>query len=377
MSQLLKTGLVLSGGGAKGAYHVGVIKALYELDVQIDAISGASIGALNGAIIAASCSLEQGYQRLAKIWELLAAQTPLEVNKSSVATVPAYLSLLSGFGMRVHPALFATYLAYRTSKSATQTLNEKLNLPITAALAQFFEFVDNKYQPKKSVLNNDPLQRLIDSYLDWEGLQQGTPFYVSVYKSQGGLLDLADCALAMLNLKETRPSDFFCLQQLPESEQKQALMASAALPLLYESQKIQGHHYTDGGQGGWSTAQGNTPITPLVKHGCNLVIVTHLSDGSFWDRHQFPETTVIDIRPQQSISRDGMTDLLAFHPDRIPSWIEQGYQDTMACMQKIKTALENRQKLASAIQNQQIAEQSMLDSGERLQSVLSKLRVKP
>ena len=46
-----KLGLVLSGGGAKGAYHVGVIKALYELGIQIDMLSGASIGALNGAVL--------------------------------------------------------------------------------------------------------------------------------------------------------------------------------------------------------------------------------------------------------------------------------------------------------------------------------------
>lgn len=374
MNQLLKTGLVLSGGGAKGAYHVGVIKALHELDVQIDAISGASIGALNGAIVAASPSLEQGYQRLAEIWGLLAKQTPLSINNGTVAAIPAYLSLLSGFGMRVHPTLFASYLAYRTSKAAINALDEKLNHPITASLSQFFELVDKKLQPKASVLNNDPLQQLINTYLDWDGLQKGTPFYVSVYKSNSGLIDLTECALAMLSLKETRPSDFFCLQQLPASEQKQALMASAALPLLYESHKIQGSHYTDGGQGGWSTLQGNTPITPLIKHGCNLVIVTHLSDGSFWDRHQFPETTVIDIRPQRTTSRDGIADLLAFQPDRIPSWIDQGYEDTMACMAKIKEALENRQKLARTMQSQRVAEGTMLDSADRLQSALKKLK---
>lgn len=47
-----KIGLVLSGGGAKGAYQVGVVRALAEMNIKIGAISGASIGALNGAIIA-------------------------------------------------------------------------------------------------------------------------------------------------------------------------------------------------------------------------------------------------------------------------------------------------------------------------------------
>ncbi len=48
----LKTGLVLSGGGGKGAYEAGVITALYDLDMaeKIKAVSGSSIGALNALV---------------------------------------------------------------------------------------------------------------------------------------------------------------------------------------------------------------------------------------------------------------------------------------------------------------------------------------
>jgi len=49
----MKTGLVLSGGGARGSAHIGVLKALEELHVQIDAISGVSAGAVIGACYAA------------------------------------------------------------------------------------------------------------------------------------------------------------------------------------------------------------------------------------------------------------------------------------------------------------------------------------
>ncbi len=45
-------GLVLEGGGARGAYHIGVYRALTELGMKIDGVAGTSIGALNGAIIA-------------------------------------------------------------------------------------------------------------------------------------------------------------------------------------------------------------------------------------------------------------------------------------------------------------------------------------
>ena len=43
-------GIVLSGGGTKGAYQVGMLKALRELGIKIKAITGVSIGALNAAM---------------------------------------------------------------------------------------------------------------------------------------------------------------------------------------------------------------------------------------------------------------------------------------------------------------------------------------
>lgn len=44
-------GLVLEGGGAKGAYQIGAWKALKEAGVKIKAVAGTSVGALNGALI--------------------------------------------------------------------------------------------------------------------------------------------------------------------------------------------------------------------------------------------------------------------------------------------------------------------------------------
>ena len=47
-----KIALVLGGGGARGAAHVGVIKALEELRVPVDLIVGTSMGALVGGLYA-------------------------------------------------------------------------------------------------------------------------------------------------------------------------------------------------------------------------------------------------------------------------------------------------------------------------------------
>ena len=49
----MKFGLCLSGGGIKGAAHIGVIKALEESNVKIDMISGASSGSIVATLYAA------------------------------------------------------------------------------------------------------------------------------------------------------------------------------------------------------------------------------------------------------------------------------------------------------------------------------------
>ena len=48
----MKTALVLAGGGSRGAYQIGVWQALREMDIPIHIVTGTSVGALNGALIA-------------------------------------------------------------------------------------------------------------------------------------------------------------------------------------------------------------------------------------------------------------------------------------------------------------------------------------
>jgi NTE family protein len=52
-------GLVLSGGGARGGAHVGVLRALEELGVPIDVIAGTSIGAIIGGFYASGLSVDE------------------------------------------------------------------------------------------------------------------------------------------------------------------------------------------------------------------------------------------------------------------------------------------------------------------------------
>lgn len=59
LAEAQKVGLVLSGGGAKGLYHVGVIKALEENDIPIDYIAGTSMGSIIAGLYAIGYTPEQ------------------------------------------------------------------------------------------------------------------------------------------------------------------------------------------------------------------------------------------------------------------------------------------------------------------------------
>ena len=53
-----RVGLVLGGGGARGAAHIGVLKELERLQIPIDAIVGTSMGAVVGGLYATGMSAD-------------------------------------------------------------------------------------------------------------------------------------------------------------------------------------------------------------------------------------------------------------------------------------------------------------------------------
>jgi NTE family protein len=72
-----RIGLVLSGGGARGAAHVGVLKVLEELRIPISAIAGTSMGALVGGTYASGLSPEEMERRLTTAdWDFLFVDEP-------------------------------------------------------------------------------------------------------------------------------------------------------------------------------------------------------------------------------------------------------------------------------------------------------------
>lgn len=364
MNQMLETthqkpaagvGLVLSGGGAKGAYQAGVLRALSECGIEAGMLAGASIGALNGALVAAAASQQEAVAHLQELWSELADVSPIQFSVNGVVRtlrLPAYLVGLGSFGLPIRGLSLLTPLA------------QMLGASFSAAASQ----------GQEGLLCDERIRRLIDRYLPDTGLPQRVPLYVSVYPTDGVALDFLKLAGATFGITESRQSRFLHVQSLPPQEQKKALLASAALPLLFAPQEVQGQRYTDGGQGGWRSVQGNTPIQPLLDAGCRHVVVTHLMDGSLWDRHQFPQASIIEIRPAgQGIQRKGaVQDVLGFDNSLIPGWMAQGYDDTMACMSRIKEAVSAHAALdaAKARMNAQLSH-----TGEAaLQAAMQRLR---
>ncbi len=80
-------GLVLSGGGARGFAHIGVIKALREAGITIDRVGGTSIGAIIGAGLAADWSTEE----MVEVFR----RTFVDTNPLSDWTVP-FVALVAG-----------------------------------------------------------------------------------------------------------------------------------------------------------------------------------------------------------------------------------------------------------------------------------------
>ncbi len=101
-------GLVLAGGGAKGAYQIGAWKAMRELHIPIEAITGVSIGAINGALIA-----EGDYEKALELWTNVEVKSGVNLqtelkepeNLFSISNMPLILTeMLRNGGVDVTPA---------------------------------------------------------------------------------------------------------------------------------------------------------------------------------------------------------------------------------------------------------------------------------
>lgn len=261
-----KLGIVLSGGGGKGAYQIGVWNALREqgLASHIAAVAGTSVGGLNGAMMA------QGRYELAeKMW--------LKVESHNLLTFEGMSGMTEWLAQRLPPGRVMQLL-----------LNSVAS---------------------KGLFKREGLQKMIAQGVDAQ-LLASSAVPLTVTWHHGG-----DNRVVYRTLDDARV--------IPD-----ALLATAALPMIFDEVWIDGELYSDGGfyWGIPNRKLDNTPVRALQEAGCDTVIVVCLSqDDLTVSPHHFPGMRIIPIVPRHSPGNVLAT--LDFSNDGAARRMEQGYAD--------------------------------------------------
>ncbi|QJT04658.1 hypothetical protein G9272_33760 [Streptomyces asoensis] len=285
-----RVGLVLAGGGAKGAYQVGVIQYLAEIDLPLAAVAGTSIGALNGTVVAAHGSPAAAIEHLRSLW--------------------AEVGSIAGAG---------------------------ITGPGTAS--DVIELAGNP------VLRPDFVAGVVHRHIDMTDLRLA--FWVTAFPSAPDDNWLADVARSVTGRGR---SDWIKVNALPLAERREAILASAALPYIAPGRWVNGTFYRDGGLGG---PYANTPAGPLAAEGpLDLILVTQLTRGVLWDAARYPDATILEIRPFDALAARGPVGsaigLMDFSPRRMEELRRQGYQDAKRTLSDARAVLESTHERRTA-----------------------------
>lgn len=199
--------LVLQGGGALGAYQLGVYQALHEAGIEPDCVIGTSIGAINGAIIAGNPP-EQRLDRLREFWHRM------ERNAFGFSTMPRAIANAITVGQGI-PAFFEPNL--------TSWWNPEARVGIEHA----------------SFYQTTPLRSTLEALVDFDYLnQKQMRLTVGAVNARSGAMRYFDSKQEPLRVEH--------------------VMASGALPPAFPAVRIDGQPYWDGG------IYSNTPIEAVL-----------------------------------------------------------------------------------------------------------------
>ncbi|MDT0483028.1 patatin-like phospholipase family protein [Streptomyces doebereineriae] len=263
-----RIGLVLAGGGARGAYQVGVMEYLAEVDISLAAVAGTSIGALNGAVVAAQGSPDAAVEHLVNVWDEV-GRTAGHAD-SGLGAVSDVVKLARG--PVLHP-----------------------------------EFIDG----------------VLDRHVDLA--QLCLPFWVAAFPGVPDDNWFADIVRSVTGAQ----SEWIKVNDLAMAQRKEAVLASAALPFIVPGRRVDDRLYRDGALGG---VYANAPLGSLMAESpLDLILVTHLQRGVLWDASRYPTATVLEIRPSEALVSPGVTgnaiSLLDFSARRLNELRELGYRD--------------------------------------------------
>jgi NTE family protein len=302
-----KFGLVLVGGGAKGAYQVGSLKYLAEIGLNPHIIAGTSIGALNGAVLASNGTFAQSVQQLDRLWTDLGEADILQPNSGLIKPLISY-------GLQ-----------------STMPMFRKWMLDILYDIGIL--------EDTNSIFNPAPIEAFLYQAVKPDLLRDGTELWITAFPSLNIPNVDNDLLVAVIDFFRSRmgtKADWLCAQDCSDDETLyNTILASAAIPLAFPKRQVNGKSYIDG------ALADNVPLGALAARGCTHAIVIHLENGSAWDRYNFPHQNIVEIRPEQSTNKSDIfligegSALLDFSPDRIAELKRRGYADAKQCMDSI------------------------------------------
>lgn len=233
MSKKKKMGLVLSGGGARGAYQVGVLQALghicSELNIKspFQIYSGVSAGSINAAFMASYAhDFSRGAEELSQLWSNL---KPENIFKSDV------IALGKKLGMKFVDFSFGQFTQEDVRNSLLDTSPLKDLLQKNLNLNQLRQNIENKN-----------LEALAVTAMDYHTSQA-----VSFIQGNEHLPQWS---------KPRRKS-------VPTSILPEHIMASSAIPLLFPPIRVEDRYYGDG------CVRNTTPCSPTLRLGAEKIFV--------------------------------------------------------------------------------------------------------
>lgn len=177
-------GLALEGGGVRGAFHMGAYKALLEEGYEFGGVTGTSIGALNGAIIAQG-DFEAGY----RLWESMETPLLFDIEEEQ----------------------------YR--KLIDRKIDRELLFKLAARMG---EIIENKG------IDTSKMRQVIESIIDEEKLRKSN----------------TDFGLVTVSITDLKPLELY-KEDIPEGRMIDYLMASASFP-GFKLNPIEDKYYIDG-----------------------------------------------------------------------------------------------------------------------------------
>lgn len=200
----LKIALVLSGGGAKGAAHIGVLKALEKQKIPIDTVVGTSIGGMIAAMYAVGYTPEEIEEKFLNLpignlmWDR-SGKRDLAINqKLNISQNPITLNMSSDFSIELPMGLSAgqeSYLMFKELFNKAEKINDFDKLP-----RRFRAIATNLQTGKEEVLDSGDLAKAVFKTIAFptviEPVYNNKNFYID-----GGIVNNLPVDIAK-NLKE-------------------------------------------------------------------------------------------------------------------------------------------------------------------------------